>query len=379
MRPLGCPARRRVRYRRVVDHRRPDERAIRIRGPLTLLVSVILIGASALFLVGRGRWSFSETVYMAINAVSTVGYRELDGMAEVRGSYVVTVAIILAGLGTLSYFQSTLTALLVQGVLGERFRMRIMQKRIDELTKHVIVAGVGATGMHVVEELRATKTSFVVIDKHKSTLEKISNELVDGDMLYVVGDATDDSVLMQAGITRAMGVVAALTEDKDNLFVTLSARSLNASARIVSKVIGPDAGPKMIRAGANATVSPNMIGGRRMASELVRPTVVEFVDQMLRDHKDVLRLEEVVIPEGSWFIGKTLREVPIRAETKLLVVALRVDKKFIYNPEPSIELEVGTVLVVLGAAANVARLRELVVQETEPVASSRAASPAKKG
>ncbi len=358
-----------------VDPRRPEERRIQIRGPLTLLASVILVGGTALFLVGRGRWSFGDTVYMAINAVSTVGYRELDGMAEVPGSYVVTVAIILAGLGTLSYFQSTLTALLVQGVIGERFRVRRMQKRIDALENHVIVAGVGATGMHVVEELQATRTSFVVIDKHRQVLEKISRELVGGEMLFVIGDATDDSVLMQAGITRAMGVVAALTEDKDNLFVTLSARSLNANARIVSKVIGPDAAPKMIRAGANATVSPNMIGGRRMASELVRPTVVEFVDQMLRDHKDVLRLEEVVIPEGSWFIGKSLREVPIRAETKLLVVALRVDKKFIYNPEPSTELEVNTVLVVLGAEANVARLRKLVVQETEPVPSTRGPQP----
>ncbi|MEO7327667.1 MAG: potassium channel protein [Minicystis sp.] len=358
--------------------RRPEERRIQIRGPLTLLVSVILVGSGALFAVGRGRWSFGEAVYMAINAVSTVGYRELDGMAEVRGSYVITVAIILAGLGTLTYFQSTLTALLVQGVIGERFRLRRMQKRIDALSNHVIVAGVGATGMHVVEELQATKTCFVVIDKQKTTLEKISEELVGGEMLYVVGDATDDTVLMLAGITRAMGVVSALTEDKDNLFVTLSARSLNANARIVSKVIGPDAAPKMMRAGANATVSPNMIGGRRMASELVRPTVVEFVDQMLRDHEDVLRLEEVIIPEGSWFIGKSLREVPIRAETKLLVVALRVDKKFIYNPEPSTELEFNTVLVVLGAAANVARLRVLVVQETEPAPPVRSAGPPRK-
>src|SRR6185369_13210369 len=140
---------------------------------------------------------------------------------------------------------------------------------------------------------------------------------------------------------------------------------LNASARIVSKVIAPDAAPKMIRAGANATVSPNMIGGRRLASELVRPTVTEFIDQMLRDKEDVLRLEEVVIPDGSSFVGKSLREVPIRAETKLLVVALRVDKKFIYNPEPSTVIEAGSVLVVLGASANVARLREMVKPQAE--------------
>jgi voltage-gated potassium channel len=182
-------------------------------------------------------------------------------------------------------------------------------------------------------------------------------------MLYVVGDATDDMVLMQAGITRAKGVIAALTEDKDNLFVTLSARSLNAAARIVSKVIASDAAPKMMRAGANATVSPNMMGGRRLASELVRPTVTEFIDQMLREREEVLRLDEVLIPDRSSFVGKSLREVPIRAETKLLVVALRVDKKFIYNPEPGAVLEVGSVLVVLGAAANVARLRDLVRPE----------------
>lgn len=327
-----------------------------------MLLIVILSGSFAVYQVGRGRWSFAESLYLAIISVSTVGFSELPGMDEVRFARPVAVAIILAGLGTLAYFQSSLTALLVQGVIGERFRLRRMQKRIASLSNHVIVAGAGATGMHVIEELYATRTPFVAIDRNRHTLERISRDFVDGEMLYVIGDATDDSVLMQAGITRAMGVVAALTEDKDNLFVTLSARSLNAGARIVSKVIAPDAAPKMMRAGANATVSPNMIGGRRLASELVRPTVVEFVDQMLREREDVLRLEEVVIPEASWFVGKSLREVPIRAETKLLVVALRVDKKFIYNPEPSTALEVNSVLVVLGASANVARLRQLVLR-----------------
>ncbi len=345
-----------------MEHRRPEERPTRILAPITMLVLVILSGAVAMYEVGRGRWSFAESFYLAIISVSTVGFSELPGMDEVRFARPVAVAIILAGLGTLAYFQSSLTALLVQGVIGERFRLRRMQKRIESLSNHVIVAGAGATGMHVIEELYATRTPFVAIDRNRHTLERISRDFVDGAMLYVIGDATDDSVLMQAGITRAMGVVAALTEDKDNLFVTLSARSLNAGARIVSKVIAPDAAPKMMRAGANATVSPNMIGGRRLASELVRPTVVEFVDQMLREREDVLRLEEVVIPEVSWFVGKSLREVPIRAETKLLVVALRVDKKFIYNPEPSTALEVNSVLVVLGASANVARLRELVLR-----------------
>jgi voltage-gated potassium channel len=343
-----------------VDHEKLDQPLVRIRAPIVLLGSIILVGAVAIYYVGHGRWSFADAVYVAINAVSTVGFRELEGMENVRYAHLVTVLIILAGLGTVAYFQSTLTALLVQGVIGERFRKRRMQKKIDELRDHVIVTGAGSTGVHAIEELYATRTPCVVVDKSRHVLDRISREIAGGEMLYVVGDATDDMVLMQAGITRAMGVIAALTEDKDNLFVTLSARSLNARARIVAKVIAHDAAPKMIRAGANASVSPNQIGGRRLASELVRPTVTEFIDQMLRDKEDVLRLEEVVIPDGSSFIGRSLRDVPIRAETKLLVVALRVDKKFIYNPEPSTVIEAGSVLVVLGASANVARLREMV-------------------
>jgi len=343
-----------------VDHRHTTEPRVRIVAPILVLASVILTGGAALYALGRGRWSFSDTLYMAVNAVSTVGFREIEGLDQVRFARAVTVAIVLAGLGAVAYFTSSLTALLVQGVIGERFRKKRMENRIDHLHDHVIVTGAGATGMHAIEELHATRTPFVAIDRSRQVLERISAELVGNGMLYVVGDATDDMVLTQAGITRAKGVIAALTEDKDNLFVTLSARSLNAGARIVAKVIAPDAAPKMMRAGANATVSPNMIGGRRLASELVRPTVTEFIDQMLRDKDEILRLEEVAIPDGSPFIGRSLRDVPIRAETKLLVVALRVDKKFIYNPEPSTVMEAGTVLVVLGEGANVARLRSMV-------------------
>jgi voltage-gated potassium channel len=343
-----------------VDHRANREPRVHIVAPLVVLTSVIGLGGAALYAIGRGRWSLAETLYVAVSAASTVGFHELAGLEAVHYARGVTVAIILAGLGAVAYFQSSLTALIVQGVIGERFRRRRMQTRIDGLRDHIIVTGAGSTGVHAIEELYATRTPFVAIDRSKEALERIAAEVTGGDLLYVVGDATDDMVLMQAGITRAKGVIAALTEDKDNLFVTLSARSLNADARIVSKVIAHDAAPKMMRAGANATVSPNMMGGRRLASELVRPTVTEFLDQMLRDKDEVLRLEEVVIPDGSPFIGRSLRDVPIRAETKLLVVALRVDRKFIYNPEPAAVIEAGTVLVVLGEAANVARLRAMV-------------------
>lgn len=332
--------------------------AARLLSAALVLCAVVIGGGLVLWVLGRGRWHLGEAIYVALITVSTVGFHELEGMGQVRYSYVVVGAIVVAGLVAIAYFQSMMTAILVEGVIGERLREKRMQKRIDQISDHIVVAGAGSTGMHVIEELHASRESFVVIDRDPLVLERISRDLVDGKMLYVVGDATEDAVLTAAGITRCRGVVAALTEDKDNLFVTLSARSLNAGARIVSKVIGPDAAPKMMRAGANATVSPNMMGGRRLASEIVRPTVVAFIDKMLRE-RDALRLEEVAVPDKSPFVGKPLWEVETE-KMNVLVVALRVDKKFLYNPEPGTQIEVGSVLVVLGAEANVTRLRALV-------------------
>jgi voltage-gated potassium channel len=339
-----------------------DDQKARVAPAIALLAIVIGGGGAALWALGGGRWSIGDSLYVAVNAVSTVGFHELEGMDAVRFARGVMVAIIISGLGAVAFFQSSLTAMLVQGVIGRRFRVKRMQTRIEALENHIVIAGAGSTGLHVIEELDATETPYVVVDRDRASVERIARELTSGRMLYVVGDATDDSTLQAAGITRARGVVAALTEDRDNLYVTLSARSLNATARIVTKVIHTDAAPKMVRAGANATVSPNMMGGQRMASEMVRPTVVRFLDQMLADEA-VLRLEEVAIPAGSWFIGKSLREVPIRAHTNLLVVALRVGQGFLYNPEPSTSLESGAVLVVLGESRNVAKLRELVVRK----------------
>src|SRR5262249_48345258 len=165
--------------------------------------SVILLGAEALYALGRGRWSFAESAYMAINAVTTVGFREMEGMDQVRFSRGVTSVVILAGLGAVAYFQSSLTALLVQGVIGETFRKKRMENKIDALKDHVIVTGAGSTGVHAIEELYATRTPFVAIDRSREVLQRISDELINGEMLYVVGDATDDMILAQAGITRA--------------------------------------------------------------------------------------------------------------------------------------------------------------------------------
>jgi voltage-gated potassium channel len=326
-----------------------------------LLIGLVLVGSGGYYALGDGRWTFGECVYMTVITLSTVGFGELARMGEVPGARTLTIMLIIGGVGTLAYVQANVTAVLVEGAIGQALRRNRMRKKIEALSGHIVVAGSGSTGKHVIEELIATKTPFVVIDRNQEHLHRISEVMMGGDMLFVHGDATEDHVLLLAGVERSAGVVAALTHDKDNLFVTLSARSLNAAARIVSKVTEDEAAPKMLKAGATSVVSPTQIGGRRMASELIRPEVNEFLDQMLRDKDKSLRLEEVTVPKSSPYVGHALRDAPIRKETNLLVIAVRQPtREFVYNPEPDFVLEAGMTLVVMGAADGVKKLRSLV-------------------
>ena len=234
-----------------------------------------------------------------------------------------------------------------------------MQSKIEGLSGHLVVAGCGRTGRYIIEELDAIRRDFVVIDRNEELLKRLCEEL-GGRLLYVVGDAIDDHTLLAARVATASGVMAALTDDRDNLFIVLSSRALNPNARIVSKVIEVENESKMLRAGADQTVSPHRMGGLRMVNELVRPRVTNFLDQMLRVNRN-LRFEEIELPEGSRYVGHTLREIPVRAETQLLVVALHEhEEHYVYNPSPDHALIAGTRLIVMGDLANVEKLRVLV-------------------
>jgi voltage-gated potassium channel len=321
----------------------------------------MLGGGAVLWRLGAGRWSFGESLWMAVISATTVGFGELPQMDGVPYARAVVAGIILLGLGTFAFLQSSLTAFLVESALGEAIRRKRMDRRIARLEGHVVVAGCGATGLHVVEELVASGTAVVVIDKNREHLDKANVEVAGGALLWVQGDATEDHTLVAAGIARATGLVAALTHDRDNLYVTLSARGLNPSARIVSKVVEPEAAPKMLKAGANGTVSPNVIGGRRLAAELTRPVAVEFLDVMLRDKAQELRLEELTVPPSSPHIGRRLGDLPLREVANALVVGLRGEgRQLRYNPSPDERLTADATLVVLARVDEMPRLRAWV-------------------
>jgi voltage-gated potassium channel len=200
---------------------------------------------------------------------------------------------------------------------------------------------------------------FCTIDSDEQRLLELAERFGPDRFPYVVGDAADDEALKEAGIERAQGVVAALSEDKDNLFVTITASALNPLARIVAKATEVSSRAKMMRAGAKAVVSPTQIGGLRLASEAIRPTVVEFIDLMLRDPKKNLRIEEVAIPDTSTLAGAALKDTNIRKESKVLVIAVRLaDGRYEYNPDPEFILVSGATLIVLAETAEMTRLRE---------------------
>lgn len=223
---------------------------------------------------------------------------------------------------------------------------------------HVIVCGAGTTGRHIIEELVASGVNVVAIDANQQALEELADKFGTRHFSYVLGDATDDELLAQTNVATARGIVAALSSDKDNLYLVVSARQTNPRARIIARAAELSHIEKIRRAGADSVVSPNHIGGMRMVSELLRPAVVRFLDEMLRDKRAAYRIEEVRIAGGN-VVGQTLREARIRERFGMTVLALRPsdDAPWIYNPDATEALRAGMTLVVLGSANQVHDLR----------------------
>jgi voltage-gated potassium channel len=253
------------------------------------------------------------------------------------------------------WFVTTAAAFLIEGELSGLTWRKRMDSRVKKLSNHYLVCGAGSTGIHCVRELSAIGVPFVVVDRTEEVARAVSRE---HDCPAVVGDATHDEVLQEAGIERARGVISALTEDKDNLFVTVTARALNPALRIVAKAIDVRAEAKLRRAGADSVVSPNMIGGLRMVSEMVRPEVVTFLDVMLRDKDRTLRIEEMTIPRAPDGAPRRVSELGL-ARHRLLLLAVKEpapEPRLHYNPAPEHLLAGGETLILLGEPERVRQL-----------------------
>ena len=232
-----------------------------------------------------------------------------------------------------------------------------MEKLIAGYRGHVIVCGAGEVSKPIVEELLKTGKHVVVIDHNQKHLEEFQEF---PGVPLIEGDATDEEVLDRAGLDRAGGVIAALPLDKDNLVVTVTVRQKYPNIRIVSRNIEPRMSDKILRAGANSTVSPTFIGGMRLASEMIRPHVVTFLDMMLKERSQTLRIEEIQVPYHSNWVGMELGRLGIREKFNLSCLALRhsTEDTYRYNPHDNEVVKGNSILVVMGDVEHVTAARK---------------------
>lgn len=316
------------------------------------LACVFAIGTAGYMWLGHGQYSLMDCFYMTFVTVSTIGYSEIIDLSHNPAGRLFTVFIGFTGIGVATYILSNITAFVVEGDLNEAFRRRKMDKQISRLAQHYIVCGVGQIGHNVINELRATQHGFVIVDVDQARIDEVIAR--HGEQLYVVGDATDDEVLRRAGIRLAKGVFAVSNEDSKNLVISMTAKQLNPAVRVVARCHAPKNVEKTRKAGADAIVSPDHIGGLRMASEMIRPNVVSFLDMMLRD-EERLRIEEAIVPQVK--NGVKLSALNL-ASRDFLLIAVRRGGGWQFNPHPEFELEAGNTLIFMATP----RGREEVVR-----------------
>jgi voltage-gated potassium channel len=316
-----------------------------------LLGAVTVLGTLGYMLIER--WGVLDSLYMTVITVGTVGFTEVHPLDAV--GRVFTIVLIFAGVAALGFAVGQFIEFLLEGHLTNILEVRRMEKRLSELSGHTIVAGLGRVGSVTARTLADDGATFVVVD---SDPEAIKAAAAAG-WVTVQGDATEEQTLRQAGIERAGAVVTALSGDAENLFVTISARALNPSAFIVARSEHESTEPKLIKAGANRVITPNVIGGRRMASMVLHPTVADYLELVSGAQGVEFRLQEVELEADSSFVGHSLAEARIRETTGAQVVAiLNPDATVDANPTAATVLRPGQRLVVLGSADQVALLTE---------------------
>jgi voltage-gated potassium channel len=333
----------------------------RIYLSLTLFFAVFLIGVIGYKIVGGADWTFFDCLYMTAITVSTVGYGEVLDISANPAARAFTIIFILLSLGTIAFAVTSITSFIVEGELKNILGRRRMEKEIAKLVDHYIVCGSDETAQTIIQELVLTQKKFVVVEPLQEKIERLSAK---GNILFVHGDPTEDSILAEAGIERAKGILLSLPNDEANLFVSISARSLNPDIRIVTKGIDVKSHKKMFKAGSDAVVSPSFIGGMRMVSEMIRPAVVTFLDMMLREREEILRFEEILVKEGSSLSEKTIEEAGIEKETGSLLVAIRKaeSSKYNFNPSKKTEIHKNDILVLIATPDIVREIEKMAGQ-----------------
>ena len=295
-----------------------------------------------------------DALYQTTITITTVGFQELGGSEPVGDGYrAFTMLLVLFGTGSVLYTLGVLVESLLEGTFNDGLRRRRMMKSISELEDHVVVIGWGRVGRAIAHYVGRSGRDVVVVD--------IDPQFREAGIPVITGDATDDEVLLSAGIQRASTLVAALNSDADNLYVTLSARALCPDLFIVVRTDKQANEGKFFRAGADRVVNPHEIGGSRMAALSLQPHVSEFLDEVLHDGSHDVAVHEIEIQAGSTMEGRPLRDLHFGTDARALIIAIRTDVgRYHTNPEPGTLLKPGQVIIAIGSKQELSALRKLL-------------------
>lgn len=324
---------------------------MRLTLALIVLMAVVVVGTVG-YVVIEG-WSVFDALYMTVITVGTVGYAEVQELSDLGRGF--TMGLIILGFGVLLFALGTFIDFVVEGHLKGLLEGRRMQSKIEGLDKHHIVAGIGRVGSVVARSLAEEGVPFLVVESDPDSVERARDE----GWLVLDADATEEETLLAAGVERARGLVTALDTDADNLFVTFSARSLNQDLFIVARSSHEVSEAKLRRAGADRVLTPNVIGGRRMAAMLMQPIVSDFLDLVTHGDSVEFRLQEVELPANCLFIGNSIKDAQVRESTGAYILAIQQPGGSVNtNPSSDTTLEAGDRLVVLGTSAQIDSLMQ---------------------
>ena len=307
------------------------------------LLGVFLFGLF-IFMAVEG-WNLLDSFYQVVMTLSTVGYMELHPLSD-RARLMVSF-LILMGVGCFAYNVGAFTQVVVEGRLHDLWGKRKVQKIIDSLDNHYIICGYGRIGAVIAAEFRREELPVVVLEKDPDLLFELER---DGH-LFLAGDATTDELLLAAGVERAKGLFACVSQDAENVYITLSSRQFNPRLTIIARADRPESVAKLERAGANRVLTPHQIGGKRIAQVMLRPTVTDFMELATQGHN--LQMEEIIIRPGSELVGTTLITSGIRPRFNLMIIGIeKASGKMIFNPHPETSIEAGDTLVAVGPPEN---------------------------
>jgi voltage-gated potassium channel len=322
---------------------------------LAVIILVVVIGTVGYMLIEG--WNFLDSLYMTVTTIFTVGFGEVHPLS--RGGHVFTLVVIVLGVGTLLYGLGAMVEFVITGQLSGMFRRRVVKKRVERLEGHYIICGYGRVGEAVAEQFRSDRAKFVVVDNDPDSIERAEA----AGILVVRGDASTDEVLEAAGVTKAKGLVSAVGSDAGNIFIVLSARVMNPELFIIARSASTDAISKLRRAGASRVVSPYDIGGRKMATLMLKPLVSDYLEVVTGGGELAFLVEEFQLAHNCCVIGQSIEALDVRKKTGSTILAVQRASTGLFdtNPSPDATLLPGDKVIAIGTSAEISKLESLIM------------------